>query len=68
MAREAREEVGVRLSPADLELVGVMHRRCEDERVDFFLAARTWSGQIRNVEPDRCNIWLDSVGFEDAAG
>ena len=53
--REAWEEAGVRLSPRDLRVVGVMHRRAEDERIDFFLAAKTWAGEPTNAEPHRCD-------------
>ena len=59
--REAREEVGVALSPQALEVVGVMHRKSNDERIDFFLVVRSWSGQVVNGEPDRCDqlAWFD---------
>jgi ADP-ribose pyrophosphatase YjhB (NUDIX family) len=59
--REAREETGIEIAPQDLEVVGVMHRRSEDERVDFFLTARSWSGRISNREPKRCDhlAWFD---------
>ena len=53
--REAREEAGVRLSPDDLRVVGVMHRRSDDERIDFFLAATAWTGEIANAEPHKCD-------------
>lgn len=53
--REAYEEVGVRLHPADLTVVCVMHRLSSDERIDFFLAAVTWGGTIANQEPDKCS-------------
>jgi ADP-ribose pyrophosphatase YjhB (NUDIX family) len=53
--REAREEVGITLDPADLHVVGVVHRLADDERIDFFLAAETWRGQIRNAEPGKCD-------------
>jgi 8-oxo-dGTP diphosphatase len=60
--REAREEVGVEISPADLQVVGVMHRKSDDERIDFFLATTVWSGEITNREPDRCDqlAWFDT--------
>jgi ADP-ribose pyrophosphatase YjhB (NUDIX family) len=59
--REAREEVGVRVSPEAIEVVGVMHRKSDDERVDFFLAVRAWLGQVVNREPHRCDqlVWFD---------
>jgi 8-oxo-dGTP pyrophosphatase MutT (NUDIX family) len=60
-AREAREEVGVEIASDDLEVIGVMHRLSDDERIDFFLTARSWSGRIINMEPDRCDrlAWFD---------
>uniref|UniRef100_UPI00350E40F8 NUDIX hydrolase n=1 Tax=Nonomuraea pusilla TaxID=46177 RepID=UPI00350E40F8 len=51
--REAREELGVVVDPADLALVHVMHRA--PERVGFFFAARAWRGEPRNAEPDKCS-------------
>jgi len=61
MIREAREEVGLSLSRDSLEVVGVMHRKSNDERIDFFLTASSWSGEIRNAEPDKCDHldWFD---------
>lgn len=53
--REVTEEAGVQIDPADLTVVGVMHRRAADERVDFFLAARRWTGEIVNAEPHKCD-------------
>ena len=35
--REAGEELGVCLKPEMLEVIHVMHRKSNDERVDFFL-------------------------------
>ena len=52
--REAREEAGITLQASDLAVVGVMHRKSNDERVDFFLAAHSWQGDPRNCEPDKC--------------
>ena len=59
-AREAWEEAGVRLSPDDLGVVGVMHRRGTDdagtaERVDFFLETSRWLGDVTNAEPAKCD-------------
>jgi 8-oxo-dGTP pyrophosphatase MutT (NUDIX family) len=54
--REAREEIGVELG--DLTFLTSMQRTQHaepiDERIDFFLACRTWSGEPRIVEPDKC--------------
>jgi len=63
--REAREEAGIVLDPADVQVAGVMHRLSEDERVDFFVTARRWRGEIANCEPNKCDLlaWfaLDSL-------
>ncbi len=57
--RETHEEVGVELSRARLQVVGVMHRKSGDERVDFFLSYRLGAEQPRNVESDKCSelVW-----------
>lgn len=57
--REAREETGVELMADDLSVVGVMHRKAEVERIEFFLAAQRWRGDARNAEPEKC----DGVGW-----
>ncbi|OLT21612.1 DNA mismatch repair protein MutT [Pseudonocardia sp. CNS-139] len=53
--REATEEVGVTIEPADLEPLTVMHRthgnhQSVDERVDFFFGCRRWTGEPRLME------------------
>ena len=53
--REAKEEAGIEIQMSDIEVVGVMHRKGEDERMDFFLAASRWNGEIVNAEPDKCD-------------
>jgi 8-oxo-dGTP diphosphatase len=58
MRREAREEVGIELSRADLTVVGVMHRLTTDERIDWFLAASDWNGEPEIREPQRCSELL----------
>lgn len=51
VAREAREELGVRVDGRSLELVHVMH---QPGRVATFFAAAEWGGRIRNMEPHKC--------------
>ena len=60
-AREALEEVGVRIEPQDIEFTSVMHRMEGQERVDFFVNIHRWSGEPANTEPDKCNEirWVD---------
>ena len=54
--REALEEIGV--TDLALEFVTSMHRTMHadpiDERVDFFFTARSWTGEPRVVEPEKC--------------
>jgi len=52
--REVREEVGVELNPAELLISHVMHRMSDQERIDWFLTARGWSGAVANAEPAYC--------------
>jgi 8-oxo-dGTP diphosphatase len=53
--REAREEIGVQLEHQDIEVVHVMNRKSEEERIDFFLVVKRWTGEIVNNEPDKCD-------------
>ena len=54
--REAAEELAV--SEVDLTFELTMQRTRHDqpidERVDFFFTARSWAGEPRIVEPDKC--------------
>jgi 8-oxo-dGTP pyrophosphatase MutT (NUDIX family) len=63
--REAFEETGVLVQPADLEVVHVMHRKSEEERIDFFLKVHDWSGTIVNNEPQKCDdlAWYPLTGL-----
>jgi len=55
MIREAKEEAGITIKSADLKVVHTMHRKSLDqERIDFFLLGITWTGDISNLEPDKC--------------
>jgi 8-oxo-dGTP diphosphatase len=65
--REAREEVGVDLAPDDVQVVGVMHRRSNDERIDWFVACTRWTGTAHNTEPDKCDDlrWADPRALPD---
>ena len=55
-AREFREEIGIETSPNDLEVVHVMHRKTEfDERIDFFMTTKNYTGEVKNMEPEKCD-------------
>ena len=60
-AREAEEEIGVRIEAGDIHFSSVMHRIEGDERVDFFVHVTKWEGEPFNAEPDKCNglSWVD---------
>ena len=61
MIREAQEEAGITISPDDLTVVGVMHFREEEEYISFFLHVSRYSGEVVNLEPDKCEdlSWFD---------
>lgn len=55
-AREAAEEVGVGIEPADLQPLTTIHRTLSgggpvEQRADFFFAVRRWSGAPLVLEP-----------------
>jgi 8-oxo-dGTP diphosphatase len=50
--REAKEELGIDVRSADLELVHTMHQR--SGRLSLFFEARSWSGAVTNAEPEKC--------------
>jgi 8-oxo-dGTP pyrophosphatase MutT (NUDIX family) len=55
MVREAKEEAGIDIKPEDLEVVHVMHRKSNDERIDFFIQAKSWIGTPKIMEPNKCD-------------
>jgi 8-oxo-dGTP diphosphatase len=59
--REAHEELGLRLDPHHIVFAGVFHRHEGDERVDFFVHVREWTGEPVNAEPGKCDqlLWVD---------
>ena len=60
MIREAREEVGITLSSDDLDVIGVIPS-LPKSYVYFFLHTDTWSGNVKNMEPHKCDDmrWFD---------
>ena len=63
--REANEEVGVILEPIDIQIIHVMNRKSEDERIDFFVAVKHWISEVTNNEPHKCDdlswVAIDSL-------
>lgn len=54
LCREAQEEIGITVSPQDLEIVHIMHRFSNRSNIDIFMRATTWQGHIQNCEPHKC--------------
>jgi 8-oxo-dGTP pyrophosphatase MutT (NUDIX family) len=57
MIREASEEAGVKIKQDDLKLVLTMHRWQgeNNERMDLFFVVKNWDGEIKNIEPNKCD-------------
>lgn len=54
--REIKEEIGIDILPSDVTMVHIMHRKASiDERIDFFMKTSTYTGEIRNLEPNKCD-------------
>ncbi|KKU55299.1 MAG: hypothetical protein UY41_C0008G0022 [Candidatus Moranbacteria bacterium GW2011_GWE1_49_15] len=58
--REAKEEIGVDVKEEDISLAHVMHR-VPLGRISVFMKAEKWEGEIRNLEPEKCDdlSWFD---------
>ncbi|MFB7939968.1 NUDIX domain-containing protein [Streptomyces sp. NPDC056049] len=61
LVREAYEEAGLVIDPADVELVPTVHMRerpaPSPPRVQLFFRARRWEGTPELREPDKCAAW-----------
>lgn len=59
MIREAKEEVDIILEPDDLEVAHITHKKKEvgddSERVDIFLTTDRYKGELKNMEPNKCD-------------
>jgi ADP-ribose pyrophosphatase YjhB (NUDIX family) len=53
--KEIKEEVGVEVIPENIYVFGVMHRKSDDERVDFLPPAKNWYGEPANREHENCD-------------
>jgi len=56
--RETKEEVNIDLVAENIELVHVGYRPKHDptgDRIDLFFKAKQWSGEVKNMEPEKCD-------------
>lgn len=54
--REVKEETGIIIKNKDLNIFHVMHRKSGDaEFIDFFISAKNWVGNPKNLEPNKCS-------------
>jgi len=54
MIREAKEEANITLNESEIDVALTMHRFSSDERIDFFVTAREFEGEVKNMEPSKC--------------
>jgi len=66
--RELSEETGVRVRPDTLEMLGVVHRLSDTNRIDFFLGAPVWQGEPLIRERDKCDAmgWFGRHALPDS--
>ncbi len=68
MFREAKEEAGINLDLDSTKVVQVMHRKkTNEERIDYFLDCVSWTGEIKNMEPNKCDdlSWFSIENLPD---
>lgn len=68
--REAKEEIGITVTSADLRHILTMHRMEENETncwADVFFEATDWQGDVYNAEPHMHSevAWLNSADLPD---
>ena len=62
LERESLEEINIK--PTDYKLVHTLHiKNLSDSKIyiSFFFDATTFSGEVKNLEPDKCSqlLWAD---------
>jgi 8-oxo-dGTP pyrophosphatase MutT (NUDIX family) len=59
--REAKEEANIVIRQKDLQVAHIMNRyeplntKGLGERIDFFFIVKEWKGEIKNMEPNKCD-------------
>ncbi|MFE3454137.1 NUDIX domain-containing protein [Nonomuraea sp. NPDC059194] len=68
-AREALEELGIVIDPADLTFAGLCHHADPDgqARIGVFFTASRWIGEPVNAEPEKCDKidWFEADDLPD---
>jgi 8-oxo-dGTP diphosphatase len=61
MIRESAEEAGISILENDLNMVHMMHRKSDEERIDLFFIADKWEGTPKIMEINKCDEleWYD---------
>jgi 8-oxo-dGTP diphosphatase len=57
LIREAGEEIGVSIGPAEVRFVHLMHHRTDSGRIALFFEVTRWHGEPENREPNKCVSW-----------
>lgn len=67
IAREAFEEVGIKINEEDLQYVCMVRRGDNDNYINFFLKANKFEGEPEIIEKDKCDdlIWCDINNIPD---
>ena len=70
LIREAKEEAGITVTPEQVNICHVMHRKSDtdgSERVDVFCIVKNWQGEVENKEPHKCDelSWHDLDSLPD---
>lgn len=66
--REVKEEVGLLVDKSNLGIPLIMHHKdMRGERIYVFFRANKWSGEVKNMEPDKCGEvkWFDRGNFPE---
>lgn len=53
LLRETKEEVGIEIDSKSIQIVHTMHRM--NIYIDFFFTCMAWTGEPRNMEPEKCD-------------
>ncbi|GAB2689599.1 NUDIX hydrolase [Nocardia thraciensis] len=55
LIREADEEIGVTITPEDVQFSHIMHNSSSGGRMAFFFTVTKWDGEPDNREPEKCS-------------